>query len=109
LGEGAFVVFETQRFHTRQPCSGVLDAVGGDLHLAQQREHVRIQPHLQQHVGVVALRLRMGLALDQQLAQIAQRALADRYGGLVHGKGIAHGIAAEGMKAASLRSAAVPD
>ena len=109
FGEGGFVILELQRLHPGQTRRRVLDPVGGDLHLAQQREHVRVQTHLQQHACIKALRLRMGFALHQQLAQIAQGALADRHGGLVHRKGVAHGVATGKESAESLRPGRFPD
>ena len=74
FGERGFGVLELRRIGAGQARGGELGDVGGDLHLAQQRNHVRRKPHAEQYRGFPGVRFGMGIALLQDMPQLGERA-----------------------------------
>lgn len=68
---------------TRGCAAGV---VGGDLHLARQREHVRTKARVDQHRRVDLLRLRMSVGFSQDNRKMGQSADEYRNRSLIHRK-----------------------
>ena len=46
--------------------------IAGELDLLGERQHVRVEPGVEQHVGLDPLRLAMGLGLGEQSGEAGQ-------------------------------------
>jgi hypothetical protein len=83
FGEGLLDVLVLRRVHAREPRRAALREVGRELNLPHQREHVRVQPRLQQHLRRDLHRLGLLLRLDENSSQRLQHLLEHRNGSLV--------------------------
>ncbi|MNL66340.1 hypothetical protein D3C87_1907890 [compost metagenome] len=87
FGEGGFGVFVLRHFDLGQARGNALGEIDGDLHLAYQREHVRVQTGLQQRVRIDVFCRGVGFGLVQHIAQGVEHLLKNRNGSVVQGNG----------------------
>src|SRR5882757_2765713 len=85
LVQGRFRVFMLRDVDACEPCGCALGGIAGDLHLTNQRMHVRIQAQLRKYRGIVLLGGGMRGSLVQNRGQITQAAAQRGNGNIVQG------------------------
>src|SRR5437762_8210673 len=69
----------------RQPRATLGGEIAGELDLFAQRQHVRIKPRVEQHLGLDFPGLAMRLGLGEQAVEAAEDLQEGRNGGVVEG------------------------
>ncbi len=72
FAKGLFGIGRGRHLASGQPRAALGSKVAGDLDLLRQRQHVRIEPRVEQHLGLDFLRLAMRLGLGQQAGKAAE-------------------------------------
>ncbi|CAM2157684.1 hypothetical protein PT2222_430016 [Paraburkholderia tropica] len=85
--ERHFHVVELRRFHARETGGAALGRVGGDMNLAQQRQHVGEQSRAGEHRGVDLLFRRVRLCLADDRLQVGEAAREHGHRSLIQGDG----------------------
>jgi len=86
----------------RQPCAALGGEIAGELDLFAQRQHVRIEPRAEQHVGLNVLRLAVRLGLAEDTGETAEDLQEGRNGSVVKGHvmlSVGWGISIGGVRA----------